>query len=81
MQFAYAHEIKLRFEAIGNVQPINKHLIKLTTGSAFQWERRSHNLSFETLFISVFYMAFTWICNKNVIMRYRTSKVFLNLFS
>src|SRR6218665_2895459 len=31
-------------------------------------DRRSHNFSSQTLFISLFYMDFIWICNTNVIM-------------
>jgi len=32
----------------------------------FQWERRSHTLSSQTLFISVFYVDLTWICDTNL---------------
>ena len=46
------------------------------------WERRSQTFSSQTLFISVFNMDFTWMCNTNVIelMRSRISNAFLNLF-
>ena len=49
----------------------------------FQWERgrRSHTFSSQTLFISVFYMNFTWTCNKNVITCSWMSNTLLNLFS
>jgi len=47
----------------------------------FQWERRSHTFSSQTLFNSVFYMDFTWIYNTNyMIMCSRTSAALLNLF-
>src|SRR6218665_3981453 len=47
----------------------------------FQWERRSHTFSSQTLFNSVFYMDFTWICNTNyMIMCSRTPTALLNLF-
>src|SRR6218665_2571691 len=46
----------------------------------FQWECCSHTSSSQALFINVFYMYFTWICNANVIMCFRTSNAFLNFF-
>src|SRR6218665_1522587 len=46
------------------------------------WKSISRSFSSQTLlFISVFCMDFTWICNPNAIKRSRTSNAFLNLFS
>src|SRR6218665_2569576 len=48
------------------------------------WERVEKHSSFSSqtlLFISVFCMDFTWICNPNAIRRSRTSNALLNLFS
>ena len=41
----------------------------------FQWECHSHTFSSQFLFISAFCLDFTWMCNMNVIMRSRTSRV------
>jgi len=46
----------------------------------FQWERRSHTFSFQTVY-QYYFMDFTWLCNANVIMCSQTSDAFLNFFN
>ena len=60
-----------------------RSFINIKLSALFSGNADLHTVSSQTLFISIFYMDFTWICNTNVIMRSRTSigyvpeKVFL----
>src|SRR6218665_1181402 len=70
---------------VGYISTTERHSLegpRVVNQCYLQWERPSHAVSSQTLFISVFlfYMDFTWIglCNKNVIMT--SSDAFLNLW-